>query len=155
MMNYQKELYRFISKLCDILELNAENDYLGVNNDTDALKYSTKIGSKIKTLLMTNPNLNPITKSKINILQESDEIVNNRSEEGDRQYGPFSEGMDRAARIFNGMTGLDISGREMFKAMIALKLSREGYSHKRDNLMDAAAYIQGLDNYENEKTNGK
>ena len=85
------------------------------------------------------------------ILIEADSIVNNRSEESDRQYGPFSEGMDRAAMIFNGMTGMEITGAEMFKAMLALKFSRESYNHKKDNLLDSVAYIQGLENYENEK----
>ena len=85
------------------------------------------------------------------ILIEADSIVNNRSEESDRQYGPFSEGMDRAAMIFNGMTGMEITGREMFKAMLALKFSRESYNHKKDNLLDSVAYIQGLENYENGK----
>ena len=63
-----------------------------------------------------------------NILQEANEIVNNRSEEKERQYGPFSEGMDRAASIFNGMTGLKITGREMYMALIALKFSRESFT---------------------------
>ena len=86
-----------------------------------------------------------------NILEEANEIVNQRSEEKERQYGPFSEGMDRAASIFNGMTGLKITGREMYMALIALKFSRESFTHKRDNLLDAAAYIGALDNYLNEK----
>jgi hypothetical protein len=87
------------------------------------------------------------------ILSEADSIVNNRDEEKERQYGPFSEGMDRAASIFNGMTGLNVSGKEMYMALIALKFSRESYNHKRDNLLDAVAYIQGLENYINEKDN--
>lgn len=87
------------------------------------------------------------------ILQVADGIVNDRSEEADRNYGPFSEGMDRAAMIFNGMTGLNVTGREMFKALIALKFSRESYNHKQDNLLDSAAYIAGLENYENEQNN--
>ena len=37
----------------------------------------------------------------------------------------------------------------MFMAMIALKLSRESYNHKEDNLLDAVAYIGALNNYEN------
>ncbi len=85
------------------------------------------------------------------ILEEAHEIVNERSEEADRNYGPFSEGMERAAMIFNGMTGHNVSGGDMFKALVALKFSRESYNHKKDNLLDAVAYIQGLENYENEK----
>jgi hypothetical protein len=89
----------------------------------------------------------------MNILDEASGIVNNRTEEADRQYGPFSEGMDRAAMIFQGMTGLEVTGEHMFKALVALKFSRESYNHKRDNLLDAVAYIQGLDNYIEEKKN--
>jgi hypothetical protein len=39
----------------------------------------------------------------------------------------------------------------MYLAMVALKLSRESYNHKSDNLLDAIAYLQGLENYENKK----
>lgn len=35
----------------------------------------------------------------------------------------------------------------MYRALIALKLSREAYSHREDNLLDAAAYIGALNNY--------
>ena len=59
--------------------------------------------------------------------------------------------MDRAAQVFNGMTGLNVTGKEMYIALIALKFSRESYNHRRDNLLDAVAYIQGLDNYINKK----
>jgi len=91
----------------------------------------------------------------MSILKQADEIINNRSEEKERQYGPLSDGMDRAAQIFNGMTGLDLTGREMLKALVALKLSRESYNHKTDNLLDAVAYLQGLENYENETNNSQ
>ena len=86
----------------------------------------------------------------MNILEKANEIVNKRSEEKDRQYGPFSEGMARAAKILSGMTGEDISVDFMFKALVALKFSRESYFHREDNLLDAVAYIGGLNNYHNE-----
>jgi len=86
----------------------------------------------------------------MNILEKANDIVNNRSEEKEREYGPFSAGMNRAAMIFNGMTGLELTAIEMYKALVALKLSRESYSHKTDNLLDAVAYLGALDNYINE-----
>lgn len=88
-----------------------------------------------------------------NILKQADKIVNERDEEKDRQYGPFSEGMERAAKILSGMTGQDIPAEFMYKALVALKLSRESYYHKTDNLLDAVAYIAGLNNYIIEKQN--
>ena len=88
-----------------------------------------------------------------NILQQANEIVNNRSEEKSRQYGPFSEGMERAAQIMRGMTGKDITGEDMYAALIALKLSRHSYNYKTDNLLDAVAYLGALDNHIQEKIN--
>lgn len=91
----------------------------------------------------------------MNILEEADQIINQRSEEKERQYGPLSEGMDRMAMIFNGMTGLELTGEHMLKALIALKLSRESYNHREDNLLDCAAYIGGLNNYHNDNKNNE
>ena len=90
-------------------------------------------------------------KLKESLCETAHRIVKQRDEEKDRMYGPFSEGMDRAAMIFQGMTGLEVDGGHMFKALIALKMSRESYNHREDNLLDAIAYLQGLENYENEK----
>ena len=83
----------------------------------------------------------------MNILEEANNIVNKRSEEKERQYGPFSEGMKRAAMIASGATGKDITTNDMYVCMIALKLSRHSYNYKEDNLLDAASYIGALNNY--------
>jgi DNA-binding protein H-NS len=83
----------------------------------------------------------------MNILKKANEIVNERSEEKERAYGPFSEGMERAAKIASGMTGKDFSAEDMFAALVALKLSRHSYSYREDNLLDACAYLGALNNY--------
>lgn len=90
---------------------------------------------------------------KNNILKMADEIVNHRTEEKERQYGPFSEGMQRAAQIASGMTGKTIVAEDVFSILIALKLSRHSYNYKQDNLLDACAYLGALDNYINEQVN--
>ena len=82
-----------------------------------------------------------------NILKQADQIINQRSEEKERMYGPFEEGMRRAAMIFNGMTGKELNGSDMYAALVALKLSRHSYNYKQDNLLDAVAYLGALDNY--------
>lgn len=87
----------------------------------------------------------------MNILEKANEIVNLRAEEKERMYGSFEEGMDRAAKILSGMTGMTLDASFMYKAMIALKFSRESFNHKEDNLLDAAAYIGSLNNYINLK----
>ena len=91
----------------------------------------------------------------MNILEQANKIVNERSEEKERMYGNFDESMDKAAELFNSMTGLKLTAIEMFKALIALKLSRESFNHKEDNLLDAVAYIGALNNYINNKNKTK
>jgi hypothetical protein len=83
----------------------------------------------------------------MNILEEANKIVNERSEEKERMYGPFSEGMKRAAMIASGATGKDITAKDMYMCLVALKLSRESFNHKEDNLLDAVAYLAALNNY--------
>tara|TARA_R110002012_G_scaffold13629_1_gene57921 strand:- start:16497 stop:16775 length:279 start_codon:yes stop_codon:yes gene_type:complete len=91
----------------------------------------------------------------MNILEEANKIVNLRSEEKERMYGPFSEGMERAAKIASGCTGKDLTAKDMYMCLIALKLSRESYTHKQDNLLDAVAYLGALDNYIKESNKDK
>ena len=91
----------------------------------------------------------------MNILEQANEIVNKRSEEKERMYGPFSEGMRRAAMIATGMTGKEFEAEDMYAALVALKLSRHSYNYKQDNLLDACAYIGALDNFITENEGGK
>ena len=63
----------------------------------------------------------------MNILEKADQIVNHRSEEKERMYGPFGKSMERAAAIYNAASpeNEQISVQGMYRALIALKLSRE------------------------------
>jgi len=88
----------------------------------------------------------------MNILEQANQIVNNRLEEKERMYGDFDKGMERAAEILTAMTGETLDATFMYKSMIALKLSRESFNHKEDNLLDAVAYIGAMNNYINNKT---
>lgn len=87
----------------------------------------------------------------MNILEKANEIINLRSEEKERMYGPFEEGMERAAMIARGMTGKAITTQDVYAIMVALKLSRHSYAYKEDNLLDAVAYLGSLNNYEQNK----
>ena len=85
-----------------------------------------------------------------NILEQANKIINQRSEEKERQYGPMGEGFERAALIASGMSGKEWSAHDMFIAMVALKFSRQSYNFKEDNLLDAVAYIGAWQNYIND-----
>lgn len=83
----------------------------------------------------------------MNILEEANNIVNKRSEEKERMYGPFSECNRRAAAIASIISSKEITITDLYNMQIALKLARESWSHKQDNLLDAVAYIGALNNY--------
>ena len=80
----------------------------------------------------------------MNILKKADEIMNARSEEKDREYGPFVESIKRASVIATEMCGIEITPEIFCKCLIALKLGRLRYNIKDDTLLDAVAYIDGL-----------
>lgn len=81
-----------------------------------------------------------------NILEVANDIVNNRSEEKERMYGPFGGSMHRAAEMFRMLRNKDFNDEDAFWFMICLKLSREAVTHKEDNLLDACAYMGALNN---------
>jgi hypothetical protein len=87
--------------------------------------------------------------SEDTVLEEAYEIVVARKNEDHNDYGEFTESMARAKIIFLGMTGVDLPIQHMYSALIALKLSREGFNHRKDNLVDICGYIQGLDDFYN------
>lgn len=84
----------------------------------------------------------------MNILQKANEIVNLRSEEKARQYGPFAACNEKTAQIASILCGKVITTRDIYWFQVALKLARETYSHKEDNLLDAVAYLGALNNFE-------
>lgn len=87
----------------------------------------------------------------MNILKKANQIVNERAEEKERMYGPFDESMSKAARIASELCNKHISTEDFYKCLIALKMSRMAYNLKEDTLLDAAAYIGALDNYNKNK----
>lgn len=87
----------------------------------------------------------------MNILEEANNIVNLRSQEKERMYGPFEIGIGKAAIIATEMCNKLITAEDMYKCIVALKLSRESFNHKEDNLLDAVAYLGSLNNYIHKK----
>ena len=88
----------------------------------------------------------------MNILKQANEIVNERREEKDRQYGSFSEGMAICAQIAGLIRGKEFEPEDAYAMLVGLKLSREHFNHKEDNLLDAVAYLGALNNFINEKS---
>jgi hypothetical protein len=87
----------------------------------------------------------------MNILEEANKIINERSEEKERQYGPIGEGLERAAAIASGILGKNLTAHDVFAVLIGLKFSRHSYNYKEDNFLDAAAYLGAWNNYIQDK----
>lgn len=83
----------------------------------------------------------------MNILEKANQIVNERSEEKIREYGPFKLCNERTAIIASVLCNKEITTQDVYYFQIALKLARESHAHKEDNLLDAAAYIGALNNF--------
>ena len=80
--------------------------------------------------------------NKQSILDEAKAIV-----EGSRQsdYGDAANNFDRIAAIVNSVyPELNITSQQCCMVMIAVKLIREGFKHKRDNLVDLCGYAEIL-----------
>jgi hypothetical protein len=89
----------------------------------------------------------------MNILEQANEIIYKRSEEKARQYGPMQDGMQEAAKIASLLSRKELTAVDMYNCMIALKLSRQAYNHKQDNLLDCVAYMASLNDYQNDLQN--
>lgn len=83
--------------------------------------------------------------SDTSILDRAAEIV-----DGDRQsdYGTPERSLERIADHWNTYLfdelkpGCAISAKDVAMMMVLLKVSREAYSHKLDNLVDGAGYLE-------------
>lgn len=73
------------------------------------------------------------------ILAEAEEIVN-----GNRQsdYGDAKESFSRVATIASVMTGKELAPEDCCAVLMAVKLVRESFKHKRDNLVDLCGYAE-------------
>ena len=87
----------------------------------------------------------------MNILLKANDIVNERSEEKAREYGPFDESIAKAARFATDLCNKEITTEDFYKCLIALKMSRMAYNLKEDTMLDAVAYVAALDNYNKNK----
>lgn len=109
-------------------------------------RIAVDIDNDIKNI--ANPNFN-------NILQESESIIFKRDSEKERQYGPFNESMERAAKFASLMTlDKEFTAEDMYICMMALKFSRLAYNKKYDTFLDAIGYTAAFQDYLKTQSNG-
>ena len=75
------------------------------------------------------------------ILREADRIVN-----GDRQadYSDPLENFKHIAGIASAIRKKELTAEDCCVVLMAVKLARESYKHKRDNLVALAGYTESL-----------
>lgn len=85
-------------------------------------------------------HVEPLIKDK-SILSEAERIVN-----GDRQadYSDPVANFKHISEIASAISKEELSPTTCCIVMIAVKLARENYKHKRDNLVDLAGYVEIL-----------
>lgn len=86
------------------------------------------------------------------ILSEAEEIVN-----GGRHsdYGDAKESFSRIATIASVMTGKELAQEDCCAVMMAVKLVRESFNHKRDNLVDLCGYACIMNEIKESNKKGK
>ena len=73
------------------------------------------------------------------ILSEAEEIVNGIRHS---DYGDPVESFERIAKTASMIAGRDLSPNECCAVLMAVKLVRESFAHKRDNLVDLCGYAE-------------
>jgi len=85
----------------------------------------------------------------------AEEAVNIVTGERQQAYGHPSKNFQDTARLWSVVLGIEVTPQQVALCMVHLKLAREVFSPKRDNLVDAIGYLLGYDacgKEENEKT---
>jgi len=73
------------------------------------------------------------------VLLEADALVNG---ERQNQYGPPRELFEMVAKLWSAVMGWEMSPADVALCMVLLKIVREVHDHKRDNVVDAAGYLE-------------
>ena len=79
----------------------------------------------------------PPEKNYIDILQQCIDTAKTRQE----QYGEATNSIKLGCHLLSNMFGIELTPKEYCLVLVSLKLSRERYQHKEDNIIDAINYL--------------
>lgn len=85
----------------------------------------------------------------MNILKEADIIIHRKKKNKiDRsEYGPMDINFEDASKIASILRNKKIEPLDICAALIAIKIAREKFTHKEDNLLDLVAYIGAYNDF--------
>lgn len=68
--------------------------------------------------------------------QAADAITGDRAE----SYGPAEDSFETIAQLWNTYAGTDLDAEDVAMMLVLMKVARQMYKHKDDNLIDIAGY---------------
>lgn len=74
----------------------------------------------------------------MSVLDKADKIINGPRQE---QYGKATDSFVMIGKAWEAILHHPVSPQQVALCMAALKLVRESYRHKEDNITDAAGYL--------------
>lgn len=74
------------------------------------------------------------------LLREYADICEKKRE----RYGDFLAGLQRIGKLFEIMSGVNLTRPQVATFLLCLKLSRQSYRHGKDNCGDACAYLGAI-----------
>ena len=75
---------------------------------------------------------------------QPEELLRKYADEVDRHkedYGDFLAKLQRTSKLFEIMTGVNLSRSQVAMFMVCEKLARQSYKHGKDNCGDACCYL--------------
>jgi len=72
---------------------------------------------------------------------------------GDRQsdYGTVTKNFSTIAKLWSTVLGIEVTPEQVGLCMVQVKIARQMYKPKRDNLVDGAGYFATIEKMQNEK----
>jgi len=101
-----------------------------------------------KAIEIIETNVKAQSSQQVNILQEAEKAVY-----GDRQddHGSVKENFATIAALWSVVLNTKVSAEQVGLCMVQVKVARQMFKPKRDNLVDGAGYFAIIEKMQNEK----
>lgn len=132
----------------DIATIEAMHDLIldntRFNLEFSTLKKSRLLTKKMHSIIDNQPKKTIISKT---ILEEANDIIFNRAEEKQREYGPIDESLHDASEVASMIQNRTFTTDDVYAVLIGLKISRMRWNKKHDTFLDSIGYIAAYEAY--------
>ena len=104
------------------------------------------VEEETKTSILADDYKSILAEDYKSILAEAESILNGQREV---DYGDATESFEKIAQLASLITNKVLDAETCCAVMMAVKLTRESFKHKRDNLVDLAGYAEILNQIKN------